>query len=103
MSAVAILFSKNIARRFKKTEKRGENLDRNARVKQDHLPFMSYVDTNLYEKLNNRNPLAYEIIHKKSQITYDKSQTILKSLISHASTHPIFAMTSSDDNRCKRL
>ena len=44
-----------------KKQKGVENIDRNARVKQDHLPFMSYVDTNLYEKLNNRNPLMKSI------------------------------------------
>ena len=71
----------------------------------NRIIFRSYVDTNLYEKLNNRNPLmkSISLSTKNSQITNDKSQTILKSLISHASTHPIFAMTSSDDNRCKRL
>mgnify|MGYP005693680107 CR=1 FL=1 len=53
-------YFQKILQGVKKTN-RGENIDRNARVKQDHLPFMSYVDTNLYEKLNNRNPLAYEI------------------------------------------
>ena len=58
-----------------KKQKGVENIDRNARVKQDHLPFVSYVDTNLYEKLNNRNPLMksnfYGKIHK-SQMTNHK-------------------------------